>query len=93
MAQRSSPDGSADAGLAIATQPSGDPPAVACDGAEPWMSDAAYQPGKQVRHGTPPHLYECKPWPFSGWCLFAAYEPGKPGAPWEEAWLDLGRCR
>jgi hypothetical protein len=33
-------------------------------------------------------LYECKPFPFSGWCNQAPfyYEPGT-GLAWQEAWV------
>jgi hypothetical protein len=37
-------------------------------------------------------LYECKPFPYSGWCgLGGAYEPGV-GTHWSDAWVLIGRC-
>jgi hypothetical protein len=65
---------------------------VTCADAEPWMGGADYKAGKVVTNGTPRHRYECKPFPFEGWCKIAAYEPGKVGAPWMDAWIDLGAC-
>jgi hypothetical protein len=37
--------------------------------------------------------YECKPWPYSGWCNGAAwaYAPGS-GAYWTDAWTMVGTC-
>jgi hypothetical protein len=37
--------------------------------------------------------YECKEWPYSGWCNGAswAYAPGT-GAYWTDAWYDKGAC-
>jgi hypothetical protein len=95
-AQRSD-DGGPEAGAAIApplAPPAGGPPpapAGACN-ADPWRPGEPYTDGNRVTNGTPTHVYECKPWPFSGWCPIAAYEPGKTGAPWEDAWLDVGAC-
>jgi hypothetical protein len=68
------------------------PAAVSCGDAGPWKGGEAYAAGKRVTHNTPMHIYECKPWPFSGWCPMAAYEPGKTDAPWTDAWIDLGVC-
>jgi predicted chitinase/chitodextrinase len=36
--------------------------------------------------------YECKPWPYSGWCSVGGpYAPGT-GAHWGDAWTLLGSC-
>jgi hypothetical protein len=37
--------------------------------------------------------YECKPWPYSGWCNGAAwaYAPGT-GTYWTDAWILKGSC-
>jgi hypothetical protein len=67
-------------------------PGVACGMAQPWMADGTYKDGSQVTHGTPPHVYQCLPFPNSGWCPMSAYEPGKDGAPWMDAWKDVGPC-
>ena len=46
----------------------------------------SYQPGTVVR-GTTGALFQCKPFPFSGWCNQAPfyYAPGT-GLAWEQAW-------
>jgi hypothetical protein len=95
-------DGATAADLAPAPDPSPAAPAdassnsapasVTCSDAVPWKSGESYGGGKRVTHNAPPHIYECKPWPFSGWCPMAAYEPGKTDAPWTDAWIDLGVC-
>jgi hypothetical protein len=37
-------------------------------------------------------LYECKPFPYDGWCgVGGPYEPGV-GASWSDAWISLGAC-
>jgi hypothetical protein len=39
------------------------------------------------------HSYQCKPYPYSGWCNGAAwaYAPGT-GTYWTDAWIDNGAC-
>jgi hypothetical protein len=86
-----------DAGTMPAPEPATGPvappaPAADCAGAQPWRGGEPYKDGTRVTHGTPAHVYECKPWPFSGWCPMAAYEPGKTDTPWSDAWIDLGAC-
>jgi hypothetical protein len=66
---------------------------VSCADAQPWMGGFEYTAGKVVKNGQPVHRYECRPFPNEGWCRFAAYEPGKQGAPWMDAWTDLGPCQ
>lgn len=48
-----------------------------------------YSPGTIVK-GTDDNRYQCKPFPFSGWCNQAPlyYEPAK-GLAWEDAWFRL----
>ena len=50
----------------------------------------SYNPGDVVQNnGT---NYQCKPYPFSGWCgISGAYEPGV-GFAWQDAWTSLGAC-
>lgn len=37
-------------------------------------------------------IYECKPWPYSGWAnMGGAYEPGV-GFAWQDAWIYIGPC-
>lgn len=45
-----------------------------------------YQAGDRVTNGG--KIYECKPWPYTGWCglSLAHYEPGK-GTNWTDAWI------
>ena len=68
------------------------PPAVSCGEAKPWMVGGAYKEGSLVAAGSPTHLFQCRPWPNSGWCPMAAYEPGKPEGYWKDAWTDHGPC-
>src|SRR6202012_4326117 len=37
--------------------------------------------------------YQCKPWPYSGWCAIAPsyYAPGT-GTNWTDAWTLIGSC-
>jgi len=50
----------------------------------------AYVGGDQVQNQG--GVYECKPYPYSGWCgLGGPYEPGV-GAHWSDAWISLGSC-
>jgi hypothetical protein len=89
----STPDGPSPSATPDATpMPPSTDPGVACGMAQPWMADGAYKEGAQVTHGTPPHVYQCLPFPNSGWCPMSAYEPGKAGAPWMDAWKDVGPC-
>lgn len=56
-------------------------------GAHPaYKAGATYKAGDIVTHGG--DLYQCKPFPNSGWCSVApqAYEPGR-GWAWKDAWL------
>ena len=56
----------------------------------PQYTVKAYNGGDTVQnHGS---NYQCKPYPFSGWCGIAgAYEPGV-GSAWQDAWTALGAC-
>ena len=49
----------------------------------------SYQPGIVVR-GTTGDLFQCKPFPYSGWCNQAPfyYAPGT-GLAWEQAWSRI----
>lgn len=61
--------------------------ALAC---APQYTVKAYAGGDRVtNHGV---VYECKPYPYSGWCGIAgAYEPGV-GFAWTDAWVKIGPC-
>jgi hypothetical protein len=56
----------------------------------------AYQPGTQYAAGdrvmNGGNAYECKPYPYSGWCsIGGAYAPGT-GSNWQDAWTAVGSC-
>lgn len=56
----------------------------------------AYQPGAWYGAGervqADGNLYECKDWPYTGWCgVGPAYAPGT-GWAWQDAWLLIGPC-
>ena len=50
-----------------------------------------YGPGSIVKNDG--NQYQCKPWPYSGWCSIApsAYAPGT-GTNWSDAWALIGSC-
>lgn len=56
-----------------------------------YIENGGYIAGGKVKNVG--KQYECKPWPFSGWCNAAAwaYGPGV-GASWGDAWLEVGTC-
>ena len=53
-----------------------------------YAPNTGYQAGDRVSHGGA--NYECKPWPYSGWCGGASshYAPGT-GSAWSDAWIKL----
>lgn len=53
-----------------------------------YTPDTAYQAGDRVSHAGGD--YECKPWPFSGWCggSTSHYAPGS-GSHWNDAWVKI----
>ncbi|WP_171857443.1 glycoside hydrolase family 19 protein [Enterobacter kobei] len=54
----------------------------------PWSANSKYKAGDIVNnHGK---LFQCKPFPYSGWCNNAPayYEPGA-GLAWSDAWTAL----
>ncbi len=56
-----------------------------------YIEDGGYIAGSQVQNEGV--VYECKPWPFTGWCNGAAdaYAPGS-GSYWEDAWIRIRDC-
>lgn len=58
------------------TPPPGDYP--------PYQAGHSYQAGDIVV-GNDSNLYECKPWPYTGWCASASYAPGD-SLYWQDAW-------
>ncbi|MDF2457317.1 MAG: C-terminal target protein, partial [Cytophagaceae bacterium] len=63
----------------------------ACSGIAQYAENNGYVTGSKVKNGG--KRYECKEWPYSGWCNGAswAYAPGS-GAYWSDAWYDRGAC-
>ena len=72
--------------------PLSDALAASCADLPAWQAGNEYQPGDSVTHGSPPHRFQCKPWPYSGWCPVAEYEPAGPKGHWPDAWNDQGVC-
>jgi hypothetical protein len=65
---------------------------VDCGTNSEWAPKTAFGLHERARHLG--QLFECTgdP-PYRSQCLSSTYEPGKPGGPWAEAWLELGTCR
>jgi chitin-binding protein len=53
-------------------------------------SISSYTAGTRVL-GTDGNIYECKPWPYTGWCRGSGtyYAPGT-GLAWDQAWILIG---
>lgn len=62
-----------------------------CDDLPTYTENNGYVAGSRVKNAG--GEYECKPFPFSGWCNGAswAYGPGT-GAHWQDAWNLVGSC-
>jgi len=56
-----------------------------------YVAGTAYTDGSLVKNAG--NKYQCKPWPYSGWCAgaAAAYAPGT-GTNWTDAWTLIGSC-
>jgi chitinase len=56
-----------------------------------YRENSGYTAGNTVKNSD--RIYECRPWPYSGWCNSAAvaYAPGT-GTHWQDAWIDKGSC-
>ena len=63
----------------------------ACAGFAAYVENGNYAAGSKVKNVG--KRYECKEFPYSGWCNGAAwaYAPGT-GAYWADAWYDRGTC-
>jgi hypothetical protein len=63
----------------------------ACASLEFYTENGGYTAGSKVKNGN--SRYECKQWPYSGWCNGAAwaYAPGY-GSYWSDAWTLVGTC-
>jgi chitinase len=62
-----------------------------CSGIAQYTENGGYVAGSKVQNQG--NQYQCKPWPYSGWCNGAAwaYGPGT-GAYWSDAWILIGSC-
>lgn len=62
-----------------------------CSGIALYVETGGYAAGSKVQNSG--SQYQCKPYPYSGWCNGAAwaYAPGT-GAYWSDAWTLLGTC-
>jgi Carbohydrate binding module (family 6)/Bacterial Ig domain/Secretion system C-terminal sorting domain len=62
-----------------------------CSSIAPYAENNGYVAGSKVKNQN--SQYQCKPYPYSGWCNGAAwaYAPGV-GAYWSDAWTLLGSC-
>jgi chitinase len=62
-----------------------------CSGIAPYVENGGYAAGSMVQNQG--SQYECKPYPYSGWCNGAAwaYAPGT-GTYWQDAWILKGSC-
>ncbi|MGF1726428.1 immunoglobulin-like domain-containing protein [Photobacterium nomapromontoriensis] len=52
-----------------------------------YVAGTAYSEGDIVT-GSDGNLYQCKPWPYSGWCASGSYAPGT-SLYWADAWDKL----
>jgi len=62
-----------------------------CSGVGSYVENSGYVAGSKAKNGG--SQYQCKEWPFSGWCNGAAwaYAPGT-GIYWMDAWTLIGSC-
>ena len=63
----------------------------ACATTPQYAENGGYVAGSKVKNAG--GQYECKEWPYSGWCNGAAwaYAPGT-GTNWQDAWYFRGTC-
>jgi hypothetical protein len=62
-----------------------------CSGVAQYVENGGYVAGSKVKNVG--NQYQCKPYPYSGWCNGAAwaYAPGT-GTYWTDAWTLVGAC-
>jgi chitinase len=62
-----------------------------CSGLPTYVENGGYVAGSTVKNAG--SYYECREWPYSGWCNGAAwaYAPGT-GTYWQDAWYLKGTC-
>ena len=62
-----------------------------CTGIAQYVENGGYVAGSKVQNAG--SQYECKPYPYSGWCNGAAWAYGAgTGAYWTDAWTLVGSC-
>jgi hypothetical protein len=73
--------------ITVTTSPGGN-----CGNIPQYVANGGYVAGSIVQNAG--SQYECKPFPFSGWCNGAAwaYAPGT-GTYWGDAWILKGSCQ
>jgi chitinase len=62
-----------------------------CSGIAQYIENSGYVDGSKVKNAG--NEYQCKPYPYTGWCNGAAwaYGPGT-GTYWTDAWILIGSC-
>lgn len=62
-----------------------------CSNVAQYVENGGYVAGSRVKNAG--SEYECKPYPYNGWCNGAAwaYAPGT-GTYWQDAWTLIGAC-
>jgi GH18 family chitinase/aryl-phospho-beta-D-glucosidase BglC (GH1 family) len=62
-----------------------------CSGIAQYVENNGYVAGSVVQNAG--GIYQCKPYPYTGWCNGAAwaYGPGT-GTAWTDAWTQTGTC-
>jgi hypothetical protein len=59
----------------------------------PWKANTPYKAGDRVFQIADLRVYQCRPWPYEGWCPLPTYEPGDESTGyWRDAWVQLGYC-
>lgn len=62
-----------------------------CAGIPLYTENGGYGPGSKVQNAG--NQYQCKPFPYSGWCNGAAWAYGAgTGVYWTDAWTLIGSC-
>jgi len=64
-----------------------------CYAISPWKANTPYKAGDRVFQIADLRVYQCRPWPYEGWCPLPTYEPGDESTGyWRDAWVQLGYC-
>lgn len=83
--------GSSDAGTGGGGSPAGSGGSgshSACDATQ-FRAGTIYGAGEVVENAG--RYFQCRPFPFSGWCGVGGYEPGT-GLYWRDAWDEISSC-